>query len=682
VNTRATIILMLGGMLFSTEVLRGEGWTVLPDTVDGAARHDMMKRWILLQMEQAWKRWQERYEQIKTPEQIADYQKQLRAKFVEALGGFPERTPLNTRVTGVVRREGYRIEKVLFESQPQLYVTGVLFLPDSPRFKPPYPGVLIPCGHSADGKAHKEYQTMGALLSLHGMVALVFDPIDQGERYLLLDEQGKPRLGSTSGHTMCAIGSALLGRNTARYRIWDAMRAMDVLCERPEVDPQRMGCTGNSGGGTETSYMLALEDRIRAASPSCYIMNFNALIRTIGAQDGEQCIAGQIGFGMDHPDYLMMRAPTPVLIAAATKDFFNIGGTWETFRLVKRMYTRMGCAERVDILENDAGHNYNEVQRQGVLRWMSRWLLRKDEPLTEPPITPLSDGEIRVSPKGQVMLIEGARTVYDLNEDYEKVLASKRQAAWAGGDRSALLEQVRRIAGIRKASDLPRPSVEKVGEFQQGDCRIEKLVIRPEPGIHLPALLLVPANAKAGNATLVVSEAGIVAEAKAGGTIEPLLKDGQTVLAVDVRGSGQTQQTQQTGFGPAFGSDWADVLGAYLLGRSYVGMRAEDILTAAKVLTERTCVGQGGTVQLVAVGNVGVPALHAAALEPSLFGSVRLVRTLVSWSNVVHNRMTHNQLINMVHGALVAYDLPDLVATLGEKIKVEQPLDACGRTVR
>ena len=223
------------------------------------------------------------------------------------------------------------------------------------------------------------------------MAALVFDPIDQGERGQYLGEGGWPKLSGTRGHSMVGVGCTLLGRNTARFEIWDAMRAIDYLQSRPEVDPQRIGCTGNSGGGTQTCYIMALDDRIKAAAPSCYLCGFPALLHTIGPQDAEQNMFGQLAFGLDHADYVMMRAPTPVLLCAATKDFFDIRGAWDMFRYAKRLYTRMGFAERVEILENDAGHNYNKTQREGVARWMARWLLGQDRPITEPPLNCSSD---------------------------------------------------------------------------------------------------------------------------------------------------------------------------------------------------------------------------------------------------------------------------------------------------
>ena len=662
------------GLILNAAVFSQNDLSVLPEKIDNISPADMMSRYLRRLAGQKFEDWKAQYEQRKTPEQIAEYQKRLREKFVEAIGGLPERTPLNPQITGIISRDGYRIEKIIFESQPKHYVSALLFLPEAGKYKPPYPGVLVPCGHSANGKAHDAYQTMGALLALNGMAGLVFDPIDQGERSQMPSQL--PRLAGTRAHTMLGIGSILLGRNTARFEIWDGMRAIDYLQSRPEVDPKRIGCTGNSGGGTQTSYLMSLDERIVAAAPSCYITGFERLLDTIGPQDAEQNIHGQLAFGMDHADYLMMQAPMPILICAATEDFFDITGVWNSFRYAKRLYTRMEFAERIDLLENDAGHNYNRLQRQGVVRWMSRWLLDKDVPITEPEIKLLNDEEVLCAPGGQVMNLEGARSTYDLNRDLEKNLASRRKKLWEAGNQAKLLDKVRNIAGIRKLPQLPEPKITRSGTVERDDYQIRKMILTPEDGIYLPALMFIPKTSTGQPPVLYIHEEGKSALAAPGGPIEAMVKAGKCVLAVDVRGTGETQQSKQNKFTDAIGLDWKDVFTAYLLGRSYVGMRAEDVLVCARLLQKE----QAGPVELIAAGNVTIPAIHAAALESDLFASVKLTGMLSSWSNVIELGRSFNQQVNAVHGALTTYDLPDLAATLGEKLIIKEPLDALGQS--
>ena len=655
---------------------------VLGGQVAGRPAGTMMYHYLMGQVNQASVRWEARFEKLKTPEQIAAYQKRLRAAFLEALGPFPPRTDLNARVTGTIKRKGYRVEKILFESRPGFHVTAALFLPESAKYTPPYPGVLVPCGHAHDAKAYETYQSMGAALALNGMAALVFDPVDQGERMQLLNDKGKEIMWGTRGHTNLGVGCILVGLNTATYEIWDSMRALDYLQSRPEVAPKRLGCTGNSGGGTQTAQVMALDGRIKAAAPSCYL---NALARQVDNSpgDAEQNIFGQLAWGMEHADYIMMRAPRPVIILAATKDFFDIRATWRTFRFAKRLYTRMGFSERVDLLENDAGHNYNRLQRQGGVRWLSRWLCGVDAPIVEPDIKLIPVKELQATPRGQVMLVKGARSAYDLNEEYERTLAAGRRKLWADTPRADLLKRIAKLAGIRKLAQLPKPTVEAVGRVSRKDYAVEKIILRPEKGIVLPALHFVPAKVdpKAAPA-LYVDSRGKAADAAPGGAIEKLLAAGVRVLAVDVRGWGETRQTRGRQLGSATGRDWPDYYKAYNLGRSYVGMRAEDILVSARHLAASAGSGAPRRVRLVAIAHAAVPAAHAAALEPDLFESVTLGRSLRSWQDVLRTRQPTEQLQNTVHAALTVYDLTDLAAVIGRKLTIAQPVDGQGRALQ
>lgn len=177
---------------------------------------------------------------------------------------------------GIVQADGYRIEKILFESQPGHHVTGNLYLPATAG---PHPAVLIPCGHSYNGKAAEGYQRVSILMARNGIAAFCYDPIGQGERYQtfaadgtplsaeyqvnpnslrqLENIPGQPRFNPVEEHTLIGIGSILVGRNTATYRIFDGMRCVDYLVSRPDILADRIGCTGNSGGGTLTAYLMA-----------------------------------------------------------------------------------------------------------------------------------------------------------------------------------------------------------------------------------------------------------------------------------------------------------------------------------------------------------------------------------------------------------------------------------------
>src|SRR5207249_10395498 len=183
----------------------------------------------------------------------------------------------------------------------------------------------------------------------------------------------------------------------------DGIRSLDYLASRPDVDAKRLGCTGCSGGGTLTSYLMALDDRIVAAAPSCYITSLERLFATIGPQDAEQNITGQVAFGMEHADYLTMRAPRPTLVCVATRDYFDIDGAWTSFREAKKLYGLLGHGERVDIFESDSGHGFPRSQREGVLPWMRRWLQNKDDAPVETEASILPDADLRCTRTGQVL---------------------------------------------------------------------------------------------------------------------------------------------------------------------------------------------------------------------------------------------------------------------------------------
>jgi len=639
----------------------GEDLTVLTPQPGQPEPATMMTRYLQGLAHDALDRRAAESAKLQTPEQLAAYQERMRAFFIAQLGGLPERTPLNARVVGRLDRDGYRVEKIIYESQPGFFVTAALYLPLA---DPPFPAALVPCGHSANGKAEEAYQRACILLATNGIAALCYDPIGQGERHQILDAYGKPRFGSTHEHTLVGVGSILLGINTARTRIWDGIRGIDYLVSRDDIDPNRIGCTGNSGGGTLTSYISALDPRVACAAPSCYLTTLRWIVDNIGPQDAEQNIHAQIAHGMEHADYVMMRAPRPTLICAATRDFFDIGATWQTFREAKRFYTRMGFAERVDLIETDDKHGFSTQLRVGMVRWMRRWLMGIDDAVTETDFPVLTDEQLRCTPAGQVLLMEGARSVFDLNAQLEERLAQKRREFWRTTPIPDALHKVREIAGIRRLADLPEPRLDRAGTIQRDGYTIARLVLRPEAGITLPALLFCPPE-PGPDACLYLHGRGKHVDAAPGGRIERRVRQGHCVLAVDLRGIGETEgATDYKGWAPLFGPDWQDFFRAYLLGKSYVGMRAEDVLTCARFLARERAGQPPFRVHVIAIGEAGPPALHAAALEPDLFASLRLERTVTSWSDVVRTPVTRNQLINAVHRALGTYDLPDLLATL------------------
>ena len=595
----------------------------------------------------------------------------VRKDWMEAIGPFPDRTPLSARTLGTIEADGYRIEKVLYESRPHHHVTANLYVPA--EAEPPLPGVLVPCGHSKNGKASEAYQSISILLAKYGFVVLCYDPIGQGERCQLLDAKGKPKIWGTTEHTLTDIGARLAGASAATYRTWDGIRSIDYLISRKEVDPKRIGCTGNSGGGTMTSYLMATDDRILAAAPSCYITSLRRLFHTIGPQDGEQNITAQVALGIDHADYVTMRAPRPTLVLTATHDFFDIDGSWASFREAKRLYSILGVGKRVDLFEYPDKHGFGRPRREAALRWMRRWLQGIDDDATEPELTLRKDADLQVTDSGQVVKELGGVTVWDLNMERAKALAADRKAFWKDHTKGACLAEVRRLAGIREAAE--KPAAKTVGTVKRDGFRVEKMRIERAGEPPVPALLFLPGERKGKvPAVLYVDGRGKAHDAAPGGPIEALVKEGRAVLAIDARGFGETAPTKPKRY---WNNEYPiSYLGIHL-GRPRVGQRAEDVVAALEVLAARKEV-EPGEIRLVGIGRGGPVALHAAALD-GRFSEVVIQRSIESWMDVVATPMCKHQLEGIVAGALERYDLPDLVRAIAPRpVTVRDVVDATG----
>ena len=594
---------------------------------------------------------------IKTPEQIAARQRSLRAFFQRALGDLPERTPLEARVVSVHRRDGYRVENVIFASRPNHHVTANLYIPEG---RLPCPGILLPCGHSDEGKASETYQRAAILLARNGMAVLCYDPIGQGERFQRLDDHGKPVIRGTTEHSMAGTGALLVGRELAGYRIWDGMRALDYLASRPEMDPHRLGCTGNSGGGTMTAYLMALDDRIAVAAPSCYITSLERLFATIGPQDAEQNITGQVAFGMEHADYITMRAPKPTLLSVGTQDFFDIDGSWITFRECKQIYGRLGFGERVDLFESDEPHGFTGPRRVAVARWMSRWLLRKDEPIDEPKTSIASITDLLCTASGQVLReFPGERSVFDLNT----ARAEELRAARPKRSDVELRNEVRRLIGLAGRRIAPaRPR--HLASIEVGDRRVDKWIFEVEPGILVPAIEIASSRVQSHVRKVV----RVVEEWPT--SVEQLLKLTDGTILIQPCGMGETQPGARVNDAKWFGADWKEAFLAFHLGRPLLGQRVVDVLAVLESL-DQPVAGQHRRYRLVGVGAAGPIALHAAFLDDhDRISDVAMERSITSWEDVVKQGVIQMPLSNVVPGALKVYDLPDLVArTAADRIK-------------
>jgi cephalosporin-C deacetylase-like acetyl esterase len=610
---------------------------------------------------------------ISTKDGVEKRRTYTRKKMIEALGGLPERTPLNARTMAVLDRQDYKIEKVIFESQPRFYVTANLYLPKNG--KPPYPGILFPLGHEEGAKAHSAWQQVLVSLAKKGFAALAWDTLGQGERVQLYDPDfGESKLlRSTTEHTVMGIQCLLIGDSLARYTIWDGMRALDYLVSRPEVDATRIGCTGNSGGGTHTAYLSALDDRIKVAAPSCFLTSWRRLLETIGPQDAEQCLPPWLENGLDHPDFVHAFAPKPYLILSAVRDFFSIAGARETYAEAKRLYGVMGAPEQLNMVEADDGHGYTKPRRLAAYRWFSRWLKGAEDIEPEPEVTIASESDLWCTQSGQVATELGGETVFTLNEKRVERLLPKR-AEWSSqaqleSYRKEIEKETRRLIGIgatgKSTGSQPVP-VSGFGVIERPGYRIEKLIYESEPGIKVPALLFVPRGPEGRKPALVyVHGRGKAADAGGGGDIEQLVRGGHIVLSVDARGMGETRQSADSDDFFRYFGIFESAMTTLLTGNPLVGMRALDIQCGVDLLASRTDVDPQ---RISAVGKEkgAVPTLFAALLDTRI-KKLALEGMLVSYQSAVHHKIHRGLFEDVIVGVLKSFDLPDLVATMSPR---------------
>ncbi len=595
---------------------------------------------------------------VRTMEAAEQRKRWARDKVLELIGGLPDYTsPLNAKVTGRIEKPTYVIEKVIFESLPRFHVTADVYRPKAPGR---YPGVLIPLGHWDEGKPAE--QRTAANLAMKGFVALAYDPIGQGERLQAYD----PRLGASLGgwsveqHFQAGGQSLLAGESFARYRIWDAKRALDYLVSRPDVDGERIGCTGCSGGGTVTTYISALDPRIKVAAPACYMNSFRVLFSgPVG--DSEQSIPYFLSSGLDQTDFVEMFAPKPWLIVSTIGDFFTIEGARQVYEEARHWYRIYGDVNRVDWAIGPGGHGTPQPVRERIYEWMIRWLKdgkgdpREEDVEMEPTLRLLA------TPSGQVSVDLGSRDIYEIiRERYE----ARRQRA--APDLKELLNEARRLIEPLRQAPLQAKSV---NESSNADWTTETISLETEPGLELPGTTLAPRTEGRKPALLIV-ETGVTPSALATDAV----RRGAVVLSLTPRGSPRHEDHRP------FAGDYLANTRAWLIGRNLVGMRAYDIRRGIDLLASRPDV-DAGAIHAMARGECGVWLLLAAAVD-SRIRSIWLDRTPYSLRAALNKPLNRNLHAAIIPGFCLRWDLPDLVSAMdGRSVLWTDPTNWMGTVV-
>jgi len=605
---------------------------------------------------------------LKTEADWVNRQKKVKDILMNIVGPFPERTPLNAKVTGVVRKDGFRIEKVIYESMPKLYVTACLFIPEGkPKQKP---AIIQVSGHGFP--AFRSAGTQKQLYNLvrKGFIVLAIDPLGQGERIQYWDEAKKAsQVGSspTDEHSWFGNQMFISGISPIRYFVWDGIRGVDYLLTRKEVDPERMGIFGCSGGGTQTTFISALDERIKAAVPGCYITGFRRLLESIGPQDAEQNVYRCILNGITHADLLELRAPKPLLISSTTRDFFSIQGAVETFDEVKRAYKAFGKEENANQVIDDAGHGF-AGNISGIYAFFQK-VFEMPGSSAEEDFEGFKPEDLQVTSTGQLSTSLGGELAFNISQNEALKLINKISDSRKNTD--SHLDNVLKKSAELSGLITPEKEVKPVfrGRYQREGYSVEMYALQGEGDYVIPLLLFVPKTGNKFSAVVYLHPGGKAADAAAGGKIEQLVKKGYLVAAPDVIGIGEVEDD-------SYGSNYLSLM----IGRSIVGIQAGDVIRVVNFLKTRPDIDQN-KISAVAFDEMCQAMLQAAALNKSI-NSVTLIGSLISYQTVVMNKSYDKGFSkNYVAGALTAYDIPDLmgcmaprkIALVGLKDQMKKP---------
>ena len=603
---------------------------------------------------------------------------QARASFVhnkvwELIGGQLEKTPLNVQSTGVIDRSDYRIEKLVFESQPEFYVPAHLYVPKTGSG--PFAGIIAPLGHTNEGKVYDSYQTVFQNLARKGFVVLTWDPPGQGERLQYpVPGTNRSQFGPTGEHDQFGWPAFLVGSTTTQFETWDAIRALDYLLTRPEVDHSRIGCCGHSGGGTATMYLCALEPRIQAA-----IVVEGHTENVAGADyqppgayaDAEQNIIGSLKVGIDRGDLLAAFAPKPLLMCfthmdvGATYSPHYETGTKEIYGELRELYSLHGSPENVALSASNLPHDYDFFHRRATYEWFNKHLGNGKGDTAEVALDEAPEATLNCTSTGQVLTSLGGRTAYRVNYDRLQSIEAKRGSAETGKDQAQ--QTLRAILGMPYGKGGLKPVV--LSRNKRLSLEIEEFQFESEPGVRIPGWFLKPSAAtgklkvvvvlSSGGKNHLFTDPGLLSAATA--------SSGAAICAIDVRASGQATPRFPSA-GPLFyGHDleMAYALVSDTVGAPLMGQRVWDFLRCLDYLASRDDVDMA-QIGVLGRGASGLEALFGAALDARV-KAVLLERTLADYRSVVQAEDYDLKITSFPFGLLQHFDLPELCTTIAPR---------------
>lgn len=608
-------------------------------------------------------------DRVVSRDDLKERQKFVRSEFLASLGGLPDcDAPLNARTIGTVEPEEsrpFRIEKVIFEARPRHYVTANLYIPND--LKKPGGAVQFLCGHHDQAKLAPRYQAVCQMLARSGLIVLIQDPVGQGERSSYYDHRA-PRLPirmGTEEHDYAGTQCTPLGQAIGRYFLHDAMRGIDYLVSRPEVDPARIGVTGSSGGGTQTAMMMLADPRIAAAAPSTFIMNRESFMWCGDAQDAEQIWPGLTAAGIDHEDILLSMCPRPVRVLAVKWDFFPIEGVRRTVARSKRFWDLSGNPGGLDHCEDDSRHAYTDALARCATEFFCRHLLGKQPGDLARPAEPLEPSRLQCTVSGQIR-----GEMRDAEFTHEACLAELATITNGKKDPGAGLEWLReRVMNARDICEInPRFSI---GVERAQDLVVDRAWWWSQRGIINAGMVLRPIDSASQRlpVTIALWDDGCQGIDRHANWIYEQCTQGRAVFVVEPTGFGSIELRPLNAWAPH------EFYGVYhklnedlvWLGDSIAALRVWDILRSLDVIPLWPGLDTHG-LRAYAHGRYGLYLELAAALD-SRIEDLDIQASIGSYASLVSTRLYDASDVKtlIIPGILSHFDLPDLVELRASK---------------
>lgn len=579
-------------------------------------------------------------------------------KYKNIIGGFPEETSLNPKVAGVANYEGFRVEKIIFESIPKRYVTASFYIPDG---KGPFPAAIEVCGHGIGGKVPASQAAI--LFALNKIAVLVVDPIGQGERIQFVNKNSESLTrGSTTEHTLLNQGANLLGTSLAAYEYWDNQRAIDYLMTRPDVDQTHIGVYGSSGGGTQTSYLVGLDDRVTVASVCSYFTERERVLEVYGASDGCQHVPYEGREHLEIADFVLMMAPKPLLIMSGKFDFVDYWGAERAFAELKSAYSALGSPEKVSMFTVEGGHGMPKPKREALVTWFKKWMTGDATPVVEKEQITIQPADLICTSSGQVITsIPGQVSI----PDYHLMLADQYESMrniFVNGGKSQVRKKVSELLGL----DLPDVKIktEQTGIIKQRTCDLIKFqIIRPGQ-MPVPCIVVFPENAgKNSSVVIYLNEEGKSSFLADENTLLNYVNNNNIVIAADLRGYGETADPLSFNDSKYWNREYRNAMISMHIGKPIMGQRVTDIMSLID-FAETNDQLKGHKITLIANGSYGPVAVHATFLDDRI-DRTEITRSVKSFTEYLKDPLQRDVYTNVLYGVLKYYDLQDLVKLAG-----------------